>query len=298
MASQLCGIRATLRRKFPTIGWRFAPFCKLKRLRGCFGLALGVLGAFGGQIYASDVSALIDVLRPPSYPWDFNGIIATLDHASIRRGWEVYKTVCSECHSAKYLAFRELIGVTHTEQEAKALAEAVEIKDGPDENGEMFTRPGRLSDCIPPPFPNEEAARAANNGAFPPDLTYVINARHDGQNYLFSLLTGWSDPPAGVTLEDGQSFNAYFPGGAIGMGQIIDDGAIEFEDGTYASQSQIAKDVVTFLTWTANPEFDTRKLWLIKSTGILLILLISVSYLTRFKFSSLKSRKIYYLPRK
>lgn len=121
----------------------------------------------------------------------------------------------------QYVAYRNLVGVTHTEAEAKAEAEGAMIKDGPDDQGNYFERPGKLSDRFPSPYANEEAARAANNGAYPPDLSYIASARHGGENYIFALLTGYTDPPAGVVLRDGQYFNPYFPGGAIGMAQVI-----------------------------------------------------------------------------
>ncbi|KAH0617306.1 hypothetical protein JD844_015343 [Phrynosoma platyrhinos] len=165
--------------------------------------ALGVLTAGGAGLALAlhtAVSAGELELHPPNYPWSHNGLLSALDHSSIRRGYAVYKQVCSACHSMEYLAFRNLIGVSHTEAEAKALAEEIEVQDGPDENGEMFMRPGKLSDYFPKPYPNPEAARAANNGAVPPDLSYIVNARHGGEDYVFSLLTGYCDPPAGVLL--------------------------------------------------------------------------------------------------
>uniref|UniRef100_A0A8D2PB14 Cytochrome c n=1 Tax=Zosterops lateralis melanops TaxID=1220523 RepID=A0A8D2PB14_ZOSLA len=177
----------------------------------------------------------------------------------VRRGFQVYRQVCSACHSMEFVAFRSLIGVTHTEAEAKALAEEVEVQDGPDENGEMFMRPGKVSDYFPKPYPNAEAARAANNGALPPDLSYIVNARHGGEDYVFSLLTGYCDPPAGVSLREGLHYNPYFPGQAIGMAPPIYDEVLEYEDGTPATMSQIAKDVCTFLRWAAEPEHDHRK---------------------------------------
>ncbi|NWZ98152.1 CY1 protein, partial [Nesospiza acunhae] len=224
-------------------------------------------------------------LHPPSLPWSHGGFLSALDHASIRRGFQVYRQVCSACHSMEYLAFRNLIGVTHTEAEAKALAEEVEVQDGPDENGEMFMRPGKISDHFPKPYPNPEAARAANNGALPPDLSYIVNARHGGEDYVFALLTGYCDAPAGVSLREGLHYNPYFPGQAIGMAPPIYDevldvvfggpgvpgGSLGFggsrgvsltppvPPGTPATMSQIAKDVCTFLRWAAEPEHDHRK---------------------------------------
>ncbi|XP_062370406.1 cytochrome c1, heme protein, mitochondrial [Cinclus cinclus] len=144
---------------------------------GSLSLALS-LG--GGPLRAGELE-----LHPPNFPWSHGGALAALDHASVRRGFQVYRQVCSACHSMEFVAFRNLIGVTHTEAEAKALAEEVEVQDGPDENGEMFLRPGKISDYFPKPYPNAEAARAANNGALPPDLSYIVNARHGGEDYVF-----------------------------------------------------------------------------------------------------------------
>lgn len=124
-------------------------------------------------------------------------------------------------------------------------------------------RPGKLSDAFPSPYPNEEAARAANNGAFPPDLSYIVLARHGYENYIFSLLTGYQETPAGLVIGEGQYFNPYFPGGAISMAQALYDEAVEYSDGTPPIASQLAKDVTTFLAWCAQPEHDKRKKLLI-----------------------------------
>ncbi|KAG5440722.1 hypothetical protein PCK2_000158 [Pneumocystis canis] len=172
---------------------------------------------------------------------------------------EVYKEVCSACHSLNLVAWRNLVGVTHTVDEVKAMAEEYEYQDGPDENGNMFLRPGKLFDYMPKPYPNEEAARAANGGAFPPDLSLIIKARHGGCDYVFSLLTGYMDPPAGVIVPNGMNYNPYFPNGQIAMARLLYDGLIEYEDGTPATTSQMAKDVVSFLNWAAEPEHDDRK---------------------------------------
>ncbi|MBN3294567.1 CY1 protein, partial [Polypterus senegalus] len=233
---------------------------------------IGVLTAGGVSLALAlhhSVKASELELHPPNFPWSHSGMLSSLDHASVRRGYQVYKQVCAACHSMEYLAFRNLVGVSHTEAEAKALAEEFEIVDGPDEKGEMFTRPGKLSDYFPKPYANPEAARAANNGALPPDLSYIVNARHGGEDYVFSLLTGYCDAPAGVKLLDGVYYNPYFPGQAIGMAPPIYNEIIEFEDGkspniivaksTPATMSQVAKDVCTFLRWAAEPEHDQRK---------------------------------------
>ncbi|XP_012680398.1 cytochrome c1, heme protein, mitochondrial [Clupea harengus] len=256
---------------------------------GGVGLAL----ALQQSVKASDLE-----LHPPNYPWTHNGLVSSLDHASIRRGYQVYKQVCSACHSMEYLAFRNLVGVSHTEPEAKVLAEEIEVVDGPDDTGEMFTRPGKLSDYFPKPYNNPEAARAANNGALPPDLSYIVNARHGGEDYVFSLLTGYCEPPAGVDVREGLYYNPYFPGQAIGMAPPIYNEVLEYDDGTPATMSQVAKDVCTFLRWAAEPEHDQRKrmgLKLLMGSAILIPL---VYYMKRHRWSVLKSRKIAYRPPK
>ncbi|XP_040208107.1 cytochrome c1, heme protein, mitochondrial [Rana temporaria] len=256
-------------------------------LAGGAGLAL----ALHRSVKASDLE-----LHAPSYPWSHGGFLSSLDHASVRRGYQVYKQVCAACHSMDYLAFRNLVGVSHTEAEAKALAEEFEILDGPDDNGEMFTRPGKLSDHFPKPYLNPEAARAANNGALPPDLSYIANARHGGEDYIFSLLTGYCDPPAGVTMREGLYFNPYFLGQAIGMAPPIYNEVLEYDDGTPASMSQVAKDVCTFLRWASEPEHDDRKRMGMKIVMMTTFIAAVIYYMKRHRWSVLKSRKMAYKP--
>ncbi|KAG9340679.1 hypothetical protein JZ751_021252 [Albula glossodonta] len=259
-------------------------FSSLPRAKKVALSTLGVLAAGGAglalalqqSVKASDLE-----LHPPAYPWSHNGMLSALDHASM-----------------DYLAFRNLVGVSHTEAEAKTLAEEIEVVDGPDESGEMFTRPGKLSDYFPKPYPNPEAARAANNGALPPDLSYIVNARHGGEDYVFSLLTGYCEPPAGVSVREGLYYNPYFPGQAIGMAPPIYNEVLEYDDGTPATMSQVAKDVCTFLRWAAEPEHDQRKrmgLKLLMGSAILVPL---IYYMKRHRWSVLKSRKIAYRPPK
>ncbi|XP_014250874.1 cytochrome c1, heme protein, mitochondrial [Cimex lectularius] len=248
-----------------------------------------LLYALEKSVQASDL-----ILHPPKLPWAHRGYFDALDHASVRRGYEVYKQVCAACHSLKYVCYRNLVGVTHTEQEAKAEAEEQMIIDGPNEIGEMFKRPGKLSDAIPSPYPNEEAARAANNGAYPPDLTYIVPARHGKEDYLFHLLTGYCDPPEGIPLREGQYYNPYFPGGAISMAQALYNEIIEYGDGTPATQSQLAKDVATFLKWTSEPEHDDRKKMTIKVLTIGVFFVLVTMYWKRSKWSTMKSRKIFF----
>ncbi|XP_005986790.1 cytochrome c1, heme protein, mitochondrial [Latimeria chalumnae] len=262
---------------------------------------LGVLAAGGAGIALAlhhSVKADDLELHPPVYPWSHSGLLSSLDHASVRRGYQVYKQVCAACHGMEYLAFRNLIGVSHTEEEAKTLAEEIEVLDGPDETGEMFTRPGKLSDYFPKPYPNSESARLANNGSLPPDLSYIVNARHGGENYVFSLLTGYCDPPAGIDIREGLYYNPYFPGQAIGMAPPIYDEILEYDDGTPATMSQVAKDVCTFLRWAAEPEHDQRKRMGLKMLMFSAILIPLLYYMKRHRWSVLKSRKIAYRPPK
>lgn len=259
------------------------------------GIVTGGVGALAIALDRSVKAADVD-LHPPKQLWPHTGLFQSLDHASIRRGYEVYKQVCAACHSMKYLAYRNLVDVSHTEAEAKAEAEEVQVQDGPDDNGNMFTRPGKLSDYFPNPYPNEEAARAANNGAYPPDLTYITSARHGGEDYVFSLLTGYCDPPAGIVLREGQYYNPYFAGGAISMAQALYNEVIEYSDGTPATASQLAKDVCTFLKWAAEPEHDERKQMLIKVLVVFPMLFGIIVYLKRHKWSLLKTRKMAFRP--
>jgi len=265
-------------------------------------VALAAMGSlFGGGsalALALDDSVKADLtLHAPALPWSHNGHLDSLDHASIRRGYQVYKQVCSACHSLRFIAYRNLVGVSHTEAEAKGEASEVMVTDGPNEAGDMFQRPGKLADYLPKPYANDNAAAAANNGAIPPDLSYIALARHGGENYVYHLLTSYCDPPAGIELREGQNFNPYFPGGAIGMAAPIYNEIIEYDDGTPATQSQLAKDVCTFLTWTASPEHDLRKKMSIKVLMLLSITTGILFYIKRHRWTVLKSRKLVYNPR-
>merc|ERR1712135_38768 len=255
-----------------------------------------LMGGAVGLAYTLDQSVKASglELHAPHFPWSHDGPFSSLDHASVRRGYEVYKQVCSACHSMKYLAYRNLIGVTHTEEEAEA--EEIQVTDGPDDEGNFFQRPGKLADRFPRPYTNDEAARAANNGALPPDLTYIVAARHGGEDYIFSLLTGYCEPPGGISIREGLHYNPYFPGGAIGMAQALYNEVIEYADGTPATASQMAKDVSTFLKWAGEPEHDDRKKMALKAIMLFSFLISVTYYWKRRKWSVLKTRKIIYKP--
>lgn len=186
-----------------------------------------------------------------------------------------------------------------TVDEAKALAEENEYDTEPNDEGEIEKRPGKLSDYMPPPYKNEEAARAANNGALPPDLSLIVKARHAGCDYIFSLLTGYPDePPAGANVMPGLHFNPYFPGTGIAMARVLYDDLVEYEDGTPAYTSQMAKDVTEFLNWAAEPEMDDRKRMGLKVLVVTSVLFALSVYVKRYKWAWLKSRKIAYDPPK
>jgi len=285
--------------KFLSTGGAGAAFKNASTGKKVLLTSLGAIGAGGALLLIGlekSVNASDLELHPAKLEWSHNGTFQALDHSSIRRGYEVYKQVCAACHSMRFIAYRNLVGVSHTEAEAKAEAEEIQVTDGPDESGNMFQRPGKLSDYFPNPYANEEAARAANNGAFPPDLSYITAARHGGEDYVFALLTGYCDTPAGVVLREGQYFNPYFPGGAISMAQALYNEAIEYEDGTPPTASQLAKDVCTFLKWAAEPEHDTRKQMALKAMFMFSMLFAITYYLKRHKWTVIKNRKLAFKP--
>ena len=236
-----------------------------------------------------NLNAAGEQAEPIKIDWSFKGLTGKFDRSSLQRGFQVYKEVCASCHSMQYLSYRNLGepgGPEFSEAEVKAIAASFEVSDGPDAQGEMFTRPGRPSDKFVSPYPNVKAAAAANGGAYPPDMSVLVKARKGGANYIYSVLVGYEDPPAGVTLDDGVYYNKYMIGNKIKMPNNLSDGLVEYADGTSATVDQMAKDVTTFLAWAAEPELEERH-----KTGIkVMIYLILLSILVYLSMKKIWSR--------
>ena len=237
---------------------------------------------FINPLYSSESNDLLKV------KWSFKGLTGKFDRASLQRGFQVYQEVCSSCHSMQYLSYRNLGesgGPEFSIEEVKAIAASVEIDDGPDSQGEMFTRPGRPSDKFKSPYPNVNASIAANGGAYPPDMSVLVKARPSGADYIYSVLMGYKETPASMNLDDGVYYNKYMIGNKIKMSAPLVEGIIEYSDGTEASVDQMAKDVTTFLAWAAEPELEARHRTGVKVI-IYLVLLSILVYLSMKKICS------------
>jgi cytochrome c1 len=220
----------------------------------------------------SGASAATEAPEPPDVDWQHEGVFGTFDRAALQRGLQVYQEVCSGCHSLNYIAFRNLTALGFSEDDVKAIAAKYEVEDGPNDEGEMFFRPARASDYFPAPFANPQAARSANGGALPPDLSLIIKAREGGADYIHGLLTGYEEePPEGVELADGMYYNHYFPGHQVAMPPPLDDDYLEYADGTPATLDQLARDITVFLSWAAEPELEERK-----QTGLKVLIFIAI----------------------
>ena len=235
-----------------------------------FALGAALALFFGAAAHAQEAPAA------PHQQWSFNGVFGTFDRAALQRGFQVYQKVCSTCHAVKHLYFRDLAALGYGADEIKGIAAQVQVPDGPNDTGEMFQRPGRPSDRIPGPFPNDQAARTANNGALPPDLSLITKAREGGEDYIYAILTGYKDAPAGVKMNQNMNYNEYFPGHQIAMPPPLVEGPIEYADKTPATVPKMAHDVVSFLSWAAEPTLEERHrmgfkviLFLVVATGLL-----------------------------
>ena len=256
---------------------------------------LSVLGAWSAS--AQDAEA------PPRQTWSFHGPFGTYDPGQLQRGFKIYREVCANCHSIKLLSFRNLAepgGPGFTEAQASAIAASFQVTAGPNDEGNMFQRPGQIADYFPPPFANDQAARAALGGALPPDMSVLAKARgyeagfpyfifdafkvyqEDGPDYIHAIITGYEDAPAGFVLPPGGQYNKYFPGRAIGMPKPLSDGQVEYTDGTPMNVDQYGRDVSAFLMWAAEPTLDARHR-LGFQVMIFLIVFTALLYLTKKK---------------
>ena len=239
--------------------------------------------------------------KPTEKDWSFAGPFGTYDKGQLQRGLKVYKEVCAACHSMELVAFRTLEGLGYSEAQVKAFAAEYTVQDGPNADGEMFERPGLPSDHFPSPFPNKEAAAASNNGAAPPDFSLIAKARgvergfptfvfdiftqyaEGGPDYIYSLLTGYQEPPAGTEVAEGTYYNPYFIAGkSLAMAPPLSDGQVTYDDGAPQTVDQYSRDVAAFLTWAAEPHLEDRK-----KTGFQVMVFLAVFgvlvYLTKRK---------------
>ncbi len=221
--------------------------------------------------------------------WSFNSFFGKFDRASLQRGYQIYTEVCASCHSMKYLSYRNLTekgGPEFSEEQAKAIAANFEIVDGPNSEGEMFTRPAKLSDKFVMPYANIEEAKLSNGGAYPPDMSVLLKARAGGADYIYSVLLGYEDPPEGMELDDGVYYNKYMYGNKIKMPQQLYTDLVNYNDGTPATPEQMAKDITTFMAWTAEPHLEQRH----KMGFRVIIYLIILTVLVYFSMKKIWSR--------
>ena len=221
--------------------------------------------------------------------WSFKGFTGKFDRASLQRGYQVYTEVCASCHSMKLLSYRNLGeegGPEFSKDQVKAIASSFEVTDGPNNDGEMFTRPAKPSDNFVKPYQNVQEATVSNGGAYPPDMSVLVKARSGGADYIYSLLLGYDDPPSNIQLDDGVYYNTYMSGNKIMMPNPLSEDLIEYNDGTKATNEQMAKDVVTFLAWAAEPHLEARHRIGFKA----IIYLIILTLLAYFSMKRLWSR--------
>ena len=243
-----------------------------------------------GFSYSSNAAEKVEYIKTD---WSFKGLFGKFDRGALQRGYQVYTEVCSSCHSMKYLSYRNLAekgGPEFSIEQAKAIASSFEVIDGPNDDGEMFTRPGKLSDKFVMPYENVKAAQAANGGAYPPDMSVLVKARSGGVDYIYSLLQGYEDPPADVILDDGVYYNKFMYGKKIKMANQLSDGLVEYADGTQATVEQMSKDVTTFLMWSAEPHLESRHKMGFKAIVYLIILTILVYFSMKKIWSRIETK--------
>jgi ubiquinol-cytochrome c reductase cytochrome b/c1 subunit len=239
-----------------------------------------VLAAALWSLTAPSAQAQIEAAAPPMQHWSFWGPFGQYDPQQLQRGFKIYREVCSVCHSVKLLSFRNLAdpgGPGFTEAQATAVASGFQVTDGPNDQGQMFKRPGKIADYFPPPFANDQAARAALGGGLPPDMSTLAKARtydegfprflidaftmyqEQGPDYIHALLNGYTNAPAGFVVPPATYYNEYFPGHAIKMPPPLRDGQVKYTDGTPETRDQYGRDVSAFLMWVAEPKLNERK---------------------------------------
>lgn len=224
-------------------------------MKGFFKILFFVIVIHSIKLVASDH------IEPKKLKWTFEGLLGYYDRASIKRGFQVYNEVCSSCHSMNLLTYRKLLDIGFSQREVKTIIASKTVHDGPNDQGEMFDRPARLSDPFISPYPNIKAARAANNGAYPPDFSTATKkyAHEGGANYIYSIMQGYENPPQDFIIPEGKYYNKYFAGHVISMPPPLSDGLVIFEDGTKSTIEQMAKDVADFYQWASEPELEDRK---------------------------------------
>ena len=241
----------------------------------------------------------------PKGGYSFDGPVGKWDVAQLQRGLKVYSEVCAACHSLKFVAFRDLEEIGYSEAQVKAFAATMQVPGIDPNTGESTMRPGEPTDYFPSPFPNAVAAAAANNNAIPPDLSLMTKARHHGSNYVYSLLTGYTDPATfekdGKRLMEefpdfqtppGLYFNPYFANLNLAMAPPLGvDGQVTYDDGTEATVSQMSADVAAFLTWTAEPKLVERKQTGFAVLVFLLFATVLAYFAKRQVWSSVKPKK-------
>ena len=235
-------------------------------------IGAALAAALGLALLPGAASAAGGGPKPPAQEWSFNGVFGAFDRAALQRGYQVYREVCAGCHAMRLMFYRNLTQIGLSEAAAKVEAANAFIVDGPDEEGEMFERPGKLSDRFVSPFPNDNAAKAANGGALPPDLSLIAKNQAYGPDYVAAVLTGYADAPEGFELGDNQSYNLYFAGNRIAMPPPLFEDLVEYADGTPATVEQMALDVSHFLMFAAEPQLEDRHRLGVKVIIFLLVL--------------------------
>ena len=260
----------------------------MRKILNKFIFFLTIIFLFCNNVYAAGKNA--DLLKQD---WTFQKFFGKFDRASLQRGYQVYTEVCASCHSMQYLSYRNLAekgGPEFSVEQAKAIASNFEVVDGPNSDGEMFTRPAKLSDKFVMPYANIEEAKISNGGAYPPDMSVLVKARAGGADYIYSVILGYEDPPEGLELDDGVYYNKYMYGNKIKMPPQLYEDLVTYSDGTPATPEQMAKDVTTFLAWSAKPKLEERHKFGFRVLSYLIILTILVYFSMKKIWSRIETK--------